>query len=213
MNNEQPCWPCYRNWEVHFTFKRDEPTPKKQFEVRRYLLSSLVWKTLAMVVPCRCLQPHATQLTPVGTDFPRICVGSGDTYLWQIKIDKEDKENGLCLSRPYKSILFVCSGTYSLPSITDISLQNRTSNHVNKLCGCLWRREREGERQGGWSPQSQQHNQCNGQSELEPTTTRAPWGMDGWFKVFNSVSVFNIITYLLTRLSFLTHVPIHHPLT
>jgi hypothetical protein len=57
----------------------------------------------------------------------------------------------------------VCSGTYSLPSITDISLQNRTSNHVNKLCGCLWRREGG---QGWWSPQSQQHNQCNGQSEI-----------------------------------------------
>lgn len=138
--------PCYRNWEVHFTFKRDEPTPqKKNLRVRRYLLSSLVWRTLAMV-PCRCLQPHATQLTPVGTDFPRICVGSGDTYLWQIKIDKEDKENGLFLSRPYKSILFVCSGTYSLPSITDISLQEQD---IKSRQQTLWVFVEERGREGG----------------------------------------------------------------
>jgi hypothetical protein len=58
------------------------------------------------------------------------------------KIDKEDKENGLVLSRPYKSILLYAQVLTVLPSITDISLQNRTSNHVNKLCGCLWMRGR-----------------------------------------------------------------------
>jgi hypothetical protein len=66
--------------------QRDEPTPKKKFEVRRYLLKFLVWKNSGNgYLAGACLQPQPTQLTPVGTDFSRICVGSGDTYLFYDK--------------------------------------------------------------------------------------------------------------------------------